>query len=98
MIVKMEQLKPLFYYYRYGIFIIIIIIIIIIIVLPSFRPLVFCEYLFVIDVIYIYIYIYIHIYIYIYINILTSNCRPKQYQKTAAMLVFLNSERKFCSW
>ena len=84
----MEQLKPLFYYYRYGIFIIIIIIIINIIVLPSFRPLVFCEYLFVIDVIYIYIYIYI----------LTSNCRPKQYLKTAAMLVFLNLERKFCSW
>ena len=41
----MEQLKPLFYYYRYGVFIITIIIIIIIIiiinVLPSFRPLVF---------------------------------------------------------
>ena len=40
----MEQLKPLFYYYRYGVFIITIIIIIIIIiinVLPSFGPLVF---------------------------------------------------------
>ena len=37
----MEQLKPLFYYYRYGVFIITIIIIIIINVLPSFRPLVF---------------------------------------------------------
>ena len=36
----MEQLKPLFYYYRYGVFIITIIIIIIN-VLPSFRPLVF---------------------------------------------------------